>query len=228
MGNAGLEKIWCPTCDRAGNPSRMVKTMGTRSEGMTVKCANGLHTFTYSRLMSLNPRMDKPEFVEKQPPNTVSINVWIYPEVLESLKQKFPSNLMTTLCSVLTALGDPDSVLIEGEHAREMATMGIRRGREVLGLAREVIELRKKVERLEIQMEPFRNLLTQMGPGSLQPEAPMPSNRRPPHAQFENLVESDNGMLMPSDGVERRGNFVASGPAPTPSTVPGFIARLNR
>jgi hypothetical protein len=231
MGNGGLEHIFCPSCDRAGNPSRMVKMQGGhRTEGMAVKCANGLHTFTYSKLMSLHPRMDKPDFVEKQPPNTITMTVWVYPEVLESLRQKFEHNLNTTMCSAITALADPDTVLIEGEHAREIASLGIKRGREVLGLAREVKELRTKLERAELQMQVLEPILRALGgglPGAVAPmESPM-GQKQPPRAQFENLVESDNGLLMPSSGRESSGDFTFAGPKPAASSTPGFVTRLQ-
>lgn len=226
MGNAGLEHIYCPLCDRAGTPSRMVKMQGGhRTEGMAVKCANGLHTFSYAKLMSMQPRMDKPDFIEKQPPNTVTLTLWVYPEVLESLRQKFEHNLNTTMCSAVTALADPDTVLIEGEHAREMAALGIKRGREVLGLAREVKELRTKLERAELQMQVLEPILRALGgavPG-VAAQAPAAGQQQPPQAQFSNLVESDNGLLMPSDGREAAGNFTFAGPKPAASATPGFV-----
>jgi hypothetical protein len=228
MSNAGMEHYWCPACDRAGTPSRMIKVGSGRTEGMVVKCANQLHTFTYGKLMQLHPRMDKPDFVEKQPPNTVTLTLWVYPEVLESLRQKFEHNLNTTMCSAVTALADPDTVLIEGEHAREIASLGIKRGREVLGLAREVIELRKKLERAEIQMEALAPIFAAMGINANAGAAPMEGangQKQPPRAQFANLVESDSGLLMPSDGREQAGEFTFAGPKPAASATPGFVTR---
>lgn len=228
MSNAGLEHIFCPACDRAGNPSRMMAQQGGhRTEGMAARCQNQLHTFTYSKLMSLHPRMDKPDFVEKQPPNTVTMTLWVYPEVLESLKQKFEHNLNTTMCSAVTALADPDTVLIEGEHAREIASLGIRRGREVLGLAREVIELRKQLEKAKVQMEVLEPIIRMLGGAAAGVAAPMESpngQQQPPQARFANLVESDNGLLMPSDGRESAGEFSFAGPRPAASATPGFVS----
>lgn len=227
MGNAGLDHIWCPQCDRAGNPSRMIKQQGGhRTEGMAVKCANGLHMLTYSKLMSLNPRMDKPDFIEKQPPGTVTMTIWVYPEVLEALRQKFEHNMNTTMCSAVTALADPDTVLIEGEHAREIASLGIKRGREILGLAREVKELRTQLERAKIQMEALAPIFQAMGihanAAATQTEGPN-GQQQPPRAQFANLVESDSGLLMPSDGREVAGDFSFAGPKPNASSTPGFV-----
>jgi hypothetical protein len=198
---------------------------------MVVRCANQLHTYNYPTLMKMNPRMDKPDFIEKQPPNTVTLALWVYPEVLESLKQKFEHNLNTTLCSAITALADPDTVLIEGEHAREIASLGIKRGREVLGLAREVKELRTKLERAQIQMEALAPIFQAMGINANAGAAPAEGangQKQPPRAQFENLVESDTGLLMPASGRESTGNFSYAGPKPAASATPGFVTNNLR
>lgn len=202
--------IWCPACDKAGTPAKMVKEIHTRAEGMMVKCLGpSTHRYSYDRLMQLNPRKEQLPLVEKQPPNTVVINVWCYPEALEALKQKFPSNLMTTLCATLAALADPDVVLIEGEHAREMVQLGVKRGRDVLGLARQVKTLQTQLDEARIRERALEPLLKALGgmagvqqaTPQAEPTATVDGHRNPDlpaPAALENLVESDEGFLVPA------------------------------
>ena len=105
---SGFSGIWCPACDRAQTPSRLVRQMASKQEGMLMQCQSCKRTFSYSALMAMSPkpRMDKVEFVEKQPAGTQSVPLWLHPEVISALQQKFPSNLLTTLHSAVTALAD--------------------------------------------------------------------------------------------------------------------------
>src|ERR1700690_4248843 len=160
---SGLVGVWCPRCDKAGTPSRVVRQMAAKQEGMLVKCPTCGAVYNYQQLMSTHPRMDKVEFVEKQPAGTQSVPLWLHPEILTALQQKFPSNLLTTLHSAVTALADPDSVLIEGEYAREMASPGIRRGREVLGMAKELKELRDENAQLKLRENTLRAFFSGLG-----------------------------------------------------------------
>src|SRR5579863_1028838 len=225
---ANLEgTLWCPACDRAQAPSRMVRQLHSKQEGMVLRCAGMGHTYSYDRLMSLHPRMDKPDQPERQPPNTIVHQVWVYPEVLAALRNKFPQNLATTLCSCLTALADADTVLIEGEWAREMAALGIKRGREVLALAKEVKELRDKVKELQMKEDMLANFFRALGVNLPQAAVMAPAGvatvpdpassvahalpvdaagnpLQPPRAQFSSLVENASGLLVPADGSEQQ------------------------
>lgn len=242
----GFTGIWCPACDRAGSPARLVRQMSGKREGMLLQCPNG-HQTTYDAVMRLRPRMDKPDFTEKQPAGTIVLPLWIHPEVLEAFKRKFPANWQTTLCSAVTALADPDSVLIEGEAARDMAAIGVKRGREVLGLAREVKELREKLAAEQAQMATLRAFFGGMGlamPQSANAPAPVPvpsgpptlvdghrNPSLPPAARFQDLVDDGSGMLVPANGGPEpespftldTGIDTGSPPAAPADGRPGFV-----
>ena len=145
--------IYCIACDRQNIDSLMVKDTSTSAEGMIVRCLAQSHRFDYNKLMALNPRKVKLQLHEKQPGNTTTVAVWVYPEVLAALQKRYPDNLQTTLCSFLTAIADPDSIVVEGEHARALRDSGVSRGRDIMGLAEIVKQQEQELETARIQMK---------------------------------------------------------------------------
>ena len=135
------------------------------------------HRFDYARLLALNPRKVKLALIEKQPGNTIVMPVWVYPEVQEALRQRYPQNLMTTLCSLMTTLADPDTILIEGEAARALRDSGVTKGREIAGLGLVIQQLEAQVAEFKIRekvLAPFMAAITQAagaGAGATQPAA---------------------------------------------------------
>lgn len=241
---SGFSGIFCTACDRAGTPTQLVRQLAAKQEGMLLKCPTCSRTFSYAALTSPNnpnpPRKAKLEFVEKQPGGTQTLPLWLYPEVIEALRQKFPANLLTTLSSAVTALADPDSVLIEGEWAREMAGLGIKRGREVLSLAREVKELRESVAAARLREDTLRQFFGSMGmmmpqPLSQPPASPSADSAipptdaagnplHPPRSQFSQLRENESGLLVDASGQEPTSQFVyPQGTAPAADARPAFV-----
>jgi hypothetical protein len=148
--------IWCPACDRQGIVnSEMLKQMHAPGTGMMTKCTAGGHQYTMERLMAMKPRMVKLQFTEKQPGNTIQQQFWIYPEALAALRERWPNNLMTTMCSILTSLADNSSFLVEGEYARELAAASppITRGREVAGMLHTIQQQEERIKNLEQQVQ---------------------------------------------------------------------------
>jgi hypothetical protein len=223
--------------------------MAAKQEGMLVKCPSCGAVYNYASLMATHPRMDKVDFVEKQPAGSQTLPLWLHPEVVEALRQKFPSNLLTTLSSAVTSLADPDSVLIEGPYAREMASIGIKKGREVLALAKEVKELREQVAAATLRESTLRQFFGGMGmamptPLASQPSAASPSADNlappldaagnplaPPHNQFSQLRDDGSGLLVPADGSDQmtgpgsQFTFPTAGAAPATAADgrPGFV-----
>jgi hypothetical protein len=219
--------------------------MAAKQEGMLVKCQGCGAIYNYQSLMASKPRMDKVEFVEKQPPGTQTVPLWLHPEVVAALQAKFPSNLLTTLHSAVTALADPDSVLIEGQYAREMAQIGVRKGREVLALAKEVKELRDEVAAMKLREQTLRQFFSGLGlamPALASQSANQPANDlpaqlpvdergnplTPPRAQFSQLQDDGSGLLVPADGTDQmqqpasQFTFPADA-APAADTRPAFV-----
>lgn len=190
--------IFCPACDREDGGqtgSLMVKDTGTKAEGMVLRCIQRNHRFPYERLMALNPRKVKLQLSEKQPGNTISMAVWVYPEVQEALRQRYPQNLQTTLCALMTALADPDTVLIEGEHARALHATGVTKGREIVALGSRVIQLEEQLKESKIREKALAPILAALGQaarpvaGLAETEAvdpgaePVDPTRQPPRSQ---------------------------------------------
>lgn len=155
--------VYCPACERQNIESLFVKDVSTKAEGMVVRCLAQSHRFDYSKLMALNPRKVQLPLHEKQPGNTTTIGVWIYPEALAVLQQRFPANLNTTLCSFLTAVADPDTIVIEGEHARALRDSGVSKGRDIMGLAEVVKQLEAEVAESRVQLKVLEPFLKMMG-----------------------------------------------------------------
>ena len=240
---SGFSGIFCPACDKSGTPTQLVRQMAAKQEGMLLKCPTCSRTYSYAALMdpkNLNPpRKVKLEFTEKQPAGFITLPLWLHPEVVESLRRKFPSNLLTTLSSAVTALADPDSVLIEGPYAREMSGLGIKTGRQVLGMAKELKDLREQVNELKLRENTLRQFFSGMGlampqlvnqPASpsadtLTPPLDAAGNPlTPPRTQFAQLEDNGSGLLVPADGKEQVGQFsFPTGETPVADGRPGFV-----
>lgn len=236
---SGLVGVWCPRCDKANTPTRVVRQMAAKQEGMLVKCPTCGAVYNYQSLMASHPRMDKPDFVEKQPPGTQSISLWLHPEVILALQSKWP-NFLTTLHSAVTALADPDSVLIEGEHAREMAAIGVKTGRQVLGMAKRLRELEDEAAGLRLREQTLRQFFLGLGlampalanqPASqptdlpLQPPVDAAGNvLTPPRAQFSQLRDDGSGLLVPDGEPVAPSQFsFPTGAAPAADSRPAFV-----
>jgi hypothetical protein len=150
-----LTSIYCPKCDRieqGRTESRMLNLPGG------YKCTGLGHPFKYLELMAMKPRMEKLVVQEKQPPSATVLPIWIHPDALAALQTRFPSNFKTTLYSLFSALADPATVLIEGEHCRELATLGIHKGKEIVGLARTNNALTEQLKAMQEQMKQYEML----------------------------------------------------------------------
>lgn len=193
--------MYCPRCDKGGMSRKVLVGSEIHHDGMVVKCEGCGLVMKYDDFMNLKPRMEKIVFQEKQPQGTVRIETWIIPEVLEALKQRFPSNLLTTMNALYSSIADPDTVLIEGQFARQFKDLGVNTGREVLALAKEVKTLRERNKELELQqkvLQPFIHaIMGQQG-----------KSMEPPQADFT-VPPIDFSMTgEPGDESEHRPAFI--------------------
>ena len=209
-GGDVLADLYCPACDKQNISSKMVKVLHSSGEGMRVKCIAQGHLYTYERLMQLNPRKEHLVLNEKMPPSCIIQQVWVHPEAWAMLMKRFPQNLMTTLCATITALADPDTVMVEGEHAREMRALGVERGRDVLALAKRVKELNLEVEEMRIRERALAPLLKALGGATgvqqataqQDPTATVNGHRNPdlpaPSSMEELVEDPESGLLVPA------------------------------
>ena len=150
--------LFCPACDRQGIESELIADLRFH------KCPQNHQYPSYAQLMALKPRMRPLVVNEKQPVGTVTMSVWVYPEAQHAMAARFPNNLQTTLCSLMTALADGDTFIVEGEHVRELRELGhdVSHGRDVVGLARTNKQLQQALDEARMQqrvLEPFMKLL---------------------------------------------------------------------
>lgn len=237
--------IMCVFCDRQGiTDSEMVTVSGNYSGGdgaSMLRCTGQNHTIERNRLMAMKPRMKRLVVPEKQPPGTTPQSIWVYPQAWQRLAERFPANLQTTICSLVTALADDATMIIEGEHAREMHALAaqhgvsLARGRDILALLKTNIELARQMEELRVQqrvLEPFLRAMGAAG-GAMQaggnpvagvlaaatagqqaPEQPA----RPPQPQQQQLPPLAFNEL--GEASDAAGNFVEPPDALTIGAVP--------
>lgn len=189
--------IYCPACDRQNiTESMFTKDTTTKTDGMVVKCTMMGHRFEYDKLMKLNPRKVKLQLFEKQPGNTTTIGVWIYPEALAVLQQRFPDNLNTTLCSFMTAVADPDTLIIEGQEARQLRESGVVKGRDIHGLAEVVGQLQTENAELKMQLKVLEPILKMLGvaAGGQQQQQQQPQLQTHFQSQGEPYYEAEDPM----------------------------------
>lgn len=152
--------IFCKLCEQMGDSNSLLyrDSGGVTGQGMRVKCARG-HSVDYQQISGW--RKQTLPLIEKQPVGSIAQPVWMMPEVISALQSKYPQNFMTTLCSLMTALADGDTIILEGQHVREMRQLQagnpdahlIEKGRDVVGMARENSSLRTAVNELQDQLK---------------------------------------------------------------------------
>lgn len=208
MPGGDVLPLYCVECDKRGVSSKMLKVMHSKGEGMQVKCFNG-HQYNYKTFMELNPRKEQLALTEKMHPSCTVQQIWVHPEAWAMLLKRFPQTLMTTLCATITALADPDTVMVEGQYAREMRALGVERGRDVLGLAKQLKALTAEVEEMRIRERALAPLLKVLGGAAgvqqataqQEPSAMVDGLRNPDLPNMghqEELVEDpETGLLVP-------------------------------
>lgn len=148
--------MYCPLCEKNGVKTELMRDM------VEVKCLMG-HTFQYNTLMSMNPTLIRMEFTEKAGPHDVKLEAWVNGEVLAQFNQKFPNRLSSTIDNILRTFLDGDMVIVDGMQAREMKSLGIKNGAEMLAAARGAKTQEDTINTLTIQLETIRGMFTQAG-----------------------------------------------------------------
>lgn len=118
--------MWCPICDKNGVNNEIARTDNT-----TFECGIG-HKYTYESLMAQHPRMIKLEVVHKPNVGDVKTEVWINGEALAKFNQMYPNQLSATLDNLVRQHLDGDLIIVDGMQARELKSLGIRTGAEML------------------------------------------------------------------------------------------------
>lgn len=155
--------ILCPLCDRMQilNSEMFQSETGGRNEGRIYFCSQN-HRLEYTKLMAMQPRMRQLQITEKQPVGTVVEQVWMYPEVRQRLSDRFPSNLRTTLCAIMSSLADEDTILVRGEVTRELRSLGVHKDSDIAGLAKANRDMAAQLDTASAQqkaLEPMMKLI---------------------------------------------------------------------
>lgn len=119
--------MWCPMCDKNGVNTEVVK-----KDNVDFQCGIGHNLGDYNSLMAQRPRMMKLEVVHKPNVGDVKTEVWINGEALNKFNQMYPNQLSATLDNIVRQHLDGDLIIIDGMQARELKSLGIRTGAEML------------------------------------------------------------------------------------------------
>jgi hypothetical protein len=148
-----LTDIFCPYCDNLEQGKTQSRMLNKQSGWI---CTVGHKFKNYDDLMRRKPRMDKLKVIEKQPQGSTIHPMWIHPQALAALQERFPSNFRTTIYSLFNALADPDSILIEAEHCRELRKLGISKGKDIIGLAKTNLALEEQLKLQDAEMKQYQ------------------------------------------------------------------------
>jgi hypothetical protein len=159
--------MYCPYCDRLEHGKSLSKLLNQQSGWV---CSGMGHKFpNYIAMMNLNPRKDKLIIREKQPKESTVFPMWIRPEALSGLQQRFPSNFMTTMYALFNALADPGTIVVEAEYTAELQKLGITKGKDIIGLAQANIQLQEQLTAQAEEMKQYKmvaQLMSMMGGGA--------------------------------------------------------------
>lgn len=149
--------IWCPLCDKNGVNNEIV-----REDNVVFKCGIG-HTFNYDSLMASKPRMIRMELVRKPNVGDVKTEVWINGEALNKFNQLHPGQLDATLDNIIRQHCDGDLVIIDGMQAREMGSLGVNTGAQMLAAIKNAKTLEAEIATKDVQLATIQGLFAKMG-----------------------------------------------------------------
>lgn len=149
--------IWCPLCDKNGVNNEIV-----REDNIVMKCGIG-HSFTYASLMSHGPRMIRLEVIEKPNIGDVKVEVWVNGDALAKFNQMYPNRMSATVDNIIRQHCDGDIIIIDGMQAREMKSLGIRTGAEMLAAIKNARTLEADILTKDTQLETIRDLFARTG-----------------------------------------------------------------
>lgn len=201
-----LTSIYCPMCDHLEQGKTQSRMLNKQAGWI---CTMGHKFKNYDDLMKRRPRMDRLKIIEKQPQGSITHPMWINPQALESLQQRFPSNFRTTMYSLFNSLANPDSILIEAEHTQALRKLGISKGRDIIGLAQTNVALQEQLKLQGEEMKQYQfvaNLIRMTNGGNLggfplggfppppgqDPADPTAPQEKPPHNPVLPMIDTES------------------------------------
>ena len=151
--------MYCPHCEKTGVQSELFRG---NPEMHLFRCLMN-HAFTYDQLTALNPT--KIQYVPKEVPGPTDVNAsfFIPANILSKFREKYPNQQNATITSILQLHLDDDLIIISGEQARELKSLGVRTGQEMLVTAKQNRTLVAENETLSSQINFFSEMIHKAG-----------------------------------------------------------------
>jgi hypothetical protein len=142
--------MYCPLCRSNGNNhTELIR------DSHIYTCPLG-HTMTNEQIQKLNPELIKLQTFYKPRPTDVKTEFFCHPEIAQRIKNELGDGYHRTLESILEVCLTGEYVLVDGVQAKELRTMNIKNGAEMLACAKnnkelegENLELKKQVDHYE-------------------------------------------------------------------------------
>lgn len=151
--------MYCKPCEDAGTK---VELISGNPEMHLFRCpVNGAHIFTYDQTASFTKI--PMQFTEKMGPGDVKVDLFVDAEVLAKFKDMYPNRINATVGQILRSHLDGDLVIIDGMQARELKSLGIKNGAEMLAVAKNNQTMEDQLRDTQLQLETIRGLFTNLG-----------------------------------------------------------------
>jgi hypothetical protein len=153
--------VFCPTCKLNGTQIEL------RRDTYQFRCDFG-HVFEYARLQQMidggqAELLIRLNVIENPSDHSQAYKVFMIPQTWERLNQKFAGRLWVTLGTVFDALADDSIIFIEGKDVKEMRTMGIKTGKDIIAAIHSAKELEKQIADMQKQLELLKPILAAAG-----------------------------------------------------------------
>jgi len=150
--------MYCPTCRMSGVPHNEV----FRIDNTKLQCTIG-HVFSYDTLMAAKPEMIRKEVLEQAGPGDVTQKVFINGEVLRQFNEKYPGRLSATVTQILRNHLDDDMVIVDGMQARELHSLKVKTGAEIVAAVKQNMTLVDENEDLRKKLSFIEGMFTRNG-----------------------------------------------------------------
>jgi len=150
--------MWCPTCDKNGANNEVVK-----EDNVMFKCVIGHQLGNYAQVMSMNPRMIKLEVIRKANAGDVKVDVFVNGSALEKFNNMHPGQLDATVDNIIRLHTDGDLIIVDGMQAREMRSLGVMTGTQMLAAIKNAKELEVQIASQTAALELVQGMFAKAG-----------------------------------------------------------------
>jgi hypothetical protein len=150
--------MYCPTCRGNGVKNEVQKT-----DNVTFACVIGHVLGNYEQLMAMKPDMIRLEVIRKLNAGDVKTEVFVNGEALAKFNQMHPGQLDATVDNIIRQHCDGDLVIIDGMQAREMRSLGVTTGAQMLAAIKNAKDLEVQIASQTAALELVQGMFAKAG-----------------------------------------------------------------